>query len=82
MNAPIATRTFRNGNSVALRLPRALGVGADQDVMIERRGAELVVRPKVDPKVEKARLRAFLSAFDALPKPSSVEVREPIEFRD
>ena len=82
MNAPLTTRTFRNGNSVALRLPKGLGIGPDQDMLVERRGGELVVRPKIDPMAEKARLRAFLAEFDALPKPGYIQTREPIEFRD
>jgi antitoxin VapB len=80
MNAPVTTRTFMNGNSVVLRLPKSLGVGPDEVMEIDRRGSELVVRRRVDPVAEKARLRAFLAALDALPKPPSVEVRDTGEL--
>lgn len=36
MNAPVKTRTFKSGNSVALRLPKVLGVEADIEVTVER----------------------------------------------
>ncbi|MCY4212245.1 MAG: AbrB/MazE/SpoVT family DNA-binding domain-containing protein [Gammaproteobacteria bacterium] len=42
----VPTRLFRNGNSQAVRIPRALAYeGVDVSVEIERRGDELVVRP-------------------------------------
>ena len=40
------TRLFRNGNSQAVRIPKALAFDSvDIEVEIERRGDELVVRP-------------------------------------
>ena len=42
----VPTRLFRNGNSQAVRIPKALAYeGVDIRVEIERRGDELVVRP-------------------------------------
>ena len=41
-----STRLFRNGNSQAVRIPKALAFeSVDIEVEIERRGDELVVRP-------------------------------------
>ena len=41
-----STRLFRNGNSQAVRIPKALAFDSvDIEVVIERRGDELIVRP-------------------------------------
>jgi len=41
-----STRLFRNGNSQAVRIPKALAFDRiDIEVEIERRGDELIVRP-------------------------------------
>ena len=42
----VPTRLFRNGNSQAVRIPKALAFeSVDLEVEIERRGDELIVRP-------------------------------------
>ncbi len=44
--AIVPTRLFRNGNSQAVRIPKALAFeSVDVEVEIERRGDELIVRP-------------------------------------
>ena len=43
---PRPTRLFRNGNSQAVRIPRALAFESDKiEVEIERHGDALVIRP-------------------------------------
>ena len=43
---PLPTRLFRNGNSQAVRIPRALAFAdSSTEVEIERRGDMLIVRP-------------------------------------
>lgn len=82
MNA-INSKTFKSGNSVAVRLPRALGIGADVEVVIERNGDALVIRPKVDPDAEKARLAQLLADLKAIgAPPDGPQEREPFEFPD
>lgn len=76
----ITTRTFRSGNSEAVRLPAGIAFGPDTAVTVERHGNVITIRPVVDPAAEKLRWLQTLAELDALPKPSSVEVREPIEF--
>lgn len=45
-----STRLFRNGNSQAVRIPKALAFDSvDIEVEIERRGDELIVRPASRP---------------------------------
>lgn len=44
-SGPRPTRLFRNGNSQAVRIPRAFAFESDQiEVEIERRGEELIIR--------------------------------------
>ena len=45
-DAPRPTRLFQNGNSQAVRIPKALAfTSVDVEVEIQRRGDELIVRP-------------------------------------
>lgn len=82
MGSQVTTRVFRSGNSEAVRLPKEVAYGRDLDVIVERNGDVVTIRPVVDAAAEKQKWLDFLVEFDKLPKPSSVEVREPIEFPD
>ena len=44
------TRSFKSGNSVAIRVPAAFGVEPGQDWTVEERDGELVLRVKEAPK--------------------------------
>ncbi len=85
MNDPIHTRTFKSGNSVAVRLPRALGIGPDETFAISRHG-DIVTARRIPTAAEEAerlgRFRAMLEDLKALPRPPTVEEREPFEFPD
>ena len=78
-NAPsersMPTRLFRNGNSQAVRIPKALAFeGVDIRVEIERRGDELVVRPV------KRQLKGLPDAFRRLrPYVQEFERDQPIQ---
>ncbi|MEA3014847.1 MAG: antitoxin VapB [Sphingomonadales bacterium] len=74
------TRTFKSGNSVALRLPKGLAIGPDEKMLIEQNGDVLTVRRLKDPAEEKRKLTALVEALRALPRPPEVEAREPFEF--
>jgi len=76
------TKTFKSGNSVALQLPKELGVGPGERMLIERKGDVLTVRRLKDPAEEKRKLLALVADLEALGRPAEVEVREPIEFPD
>jgi antitoxin VapB len=85
MNGPIHTRTFKSGNSVAVRLPKALGVGPDESFEISRQGDILTARRIPSPTEEAerlARFREWLTSLEGLPRPPETEEREPIEFPD
>ena len=71
----IATsRTFRSGNSEAVRLPRDVAYGRDVEVTIVRSGDVLTIYPAVRPIAEVAKRLA------ALPRPPVIEVRDEEEL--
>ena len=72
---PIArSRTFRSGNSEALRLPKDVAFGEDVELVIVRSGDVLTVYPATTTIPEMvARLRA-------LPTPPAVEARDTEEL--
>ena len=72
----VSSKTFKSGNSVALRLPRELAIEPDVKMTIERDGEVLTVRPAHDPAEEKRKLTEFIAALRALPKPPYVEARD------
>ena len=82
MTAPRTSRTFKSGNSEAVRLPKGLGFGVGTEVLIERRGDELVLRAAKDPAEEKAKLRRLIDKLNEIGPVGEIEKREPIEFPD
>ncbi len=82
MNRPIHSKTFKSGNSEAVRLPKGLGFGIGADIVMERRGNELVLRAARDPDEAKQRWLAALDALKELPKPPAIQKRERFEFPD
>ncbi len=82
MNAVITSKVFKTGNSVAVRLPKAIALPEGTDVTIERRGRQIIITETFDPVEEKRKLMALIAEMDALPKPPYIEKREPIEFRE
>lgn len=71
------TRVFRSGNSQAVRIPAELAYAdTTMELTITRHGDVITIFPKrQDLKRAVARLRA-------MPKPSAIEPREPIEMPD
>ncbi len=76
----IDTKTFKSGNSVAVRLPKELGFTADMPIEIERDGRSITIRPKFDPVEEKRKVLELVEAMRALGPPLPHQPREPIEF--
>lgn len=72
------TRTFKSGNSLAVRIPQELAfIDAAQDVEIERVGNTLVVRPRVQETVGD-----LTDVFAAFPKSFMAGGREFHEQRE
>ncbi len=81
MNA-VNSKVFKSGNSVAVRLPKAIAFPPDTEVVIERKGDALIVRRARDPVAQKRKVLEFVGALRALGPVGEVEKREPIEFPD
>jgi antitoxin VapB len=72
---PIArSRTFRSGNSEALRLPRDVAYGEDVELVIVRSGDVLTVYPAA------MSLSAMAARLRELPAPPYVEERDVDEL--
>ncbi len=69
------TRTFKSGNSQAIRLPREIAYPDDTELVVERSGNVTTIYPA--PKIT---IQEMLARLAALPKPPTVEEREDIEF--
>jgi antitoxin VapB len=69
------TRTFKSGNSEAVRLPKSFAFGEGVEVEIVKNGDELIIRRK-----HSYSGRDLIDALQALPKPSRTQKRERIEF--
>ena len=64
------SRTFRSGNSQAVRLPKEVALPDDTAVTIVRSGDILTIQP-VRPSFD-----CLLDLLEAMPGPDHVEVRE------
>ena len=62
-------KTFKSGNSVALRLPRELGFGEGVEVTLRKVGDTLEVTPKAKRRITPAELVAELRALGRPPGP-------------
>ncbi len=68
---PVARgRTFRSGNSEALRLPKDVAFGEDIELVIVRSGDVLTAYPA------KTSIPEMVERLRALPVPPAVEVRD------
>ena len=77
------TRTFKSGNSEAVRLPRDLAFGIGTELRIERDGDRIVLTPKVRAADEKRKLRSLIDALAAIGAPDDgVQVRPAFEAPD
>jgi antitoxin VapB len=79
------SKTFRSGNSVALRLPKGLAIGPDERMRIEQHGDVLTVHrlPSDAEEAERIkRFRAMLAQLATIGPVGEIEVREPFEFPD
>ena len=70
----VTSRTFKSGNSDAVRLPKDISFGPGVEVEIERKGDVVTISPK------RKSVREMLAKLRSLPKPSSVGVRHEIEI--
>ena len=70
------TRTFKCGNSEAVRLPKGMAFGIGTEIQLIDNGDSITLRrprPKMTPK-------QLVEALEKIPRPDRVQEREPIEF--
>lgn len=77
----VDSKTFKSGNSVAVRLPKDIAFAPDIRVTIERNGDVLTIRPAHDAAEAKRELLRMLADMTEIGTPhDGVQAREPIEF--
>ncbi len=74
MTKVVMSRTFRSGNSEAVRLPKEIAFGPDVEVMIERSGDTLTIRPR------RLSNRDLVAKLRSLPGTGEIEVRDVEEI--
>ena len=52
----VISKTFKSGNSEAVRLPKTVAFGADVEVIIRRDGDVLTISPKENPRKSLAQM--------------------------
>ncbi len=73
-----STRVFKSGNSQAVRIPAELAYAdTNIELTITRTGEVITIYPKRTGSMEE-----MVAALRALPTPSEIEKREPIELPD
>ena len=82
MTKPIQTRTFKSGNSVAVRLPKGFAIPAGTEVELDKAGDTVTIRLTRNEAEARRRMLEALDALKALPKPPRIQEREPLEFPD
>lgn len=72
------SRTFKSGNSEAVRLPKDVAFGDGVELIIVRSGDVMTIYPA------QMTVTAMLERLQALPVPSEIEIREtdPLPERD
>lgn len=68
---PITSKTYRSGNSDAVRLPKEITFGPGVEVEIERSG-DVVTLTRKRPSIQE-----MLAKLEALPKPATIGKRPP-----
>jgi antitoxin VapB len=71
----VVTKTFKSGNSVALRLPKELGIVEGTELLIEKKSGGWMIS-----RMAKYSGRDLVEALAKLPKPKSRMKRVRIEF--
>lgn len=76
----IETKTFKSGNSVAVRLPKELGLASDVTVTLEKVGDTIRIKPVEGTQDGKLRVARLVAALRAIGPVDETGEREPIEF--
>jgi len=68
--ATATSRTFKSGNSEAVRLPREMAFGPGVELTLVRSGDVLTIYPT------RMSVAEMVAKLNALPRPGSIEVRD------
>jgi antitoxin VapB len=82
MNKPVHTKTFKSGNSVAVRLPKGFAIPEGTEVELDKSGDVVTVRLTRDPAQIRNRMRKLVEELEEIGPIGEIEKREPIEFPD
>jgi virulence-associated protein VagC len=83
MNAPHNSRTFKSGNSVAVRLPAGFAIPAGAEVELAKSGDTVTIKLTRDPAEVRRRLRKLTADMEAIgAPPDGVQKREPFDWPD
>ena len=80
MTKPVHTRTFKSGNSVAVRLPKGFAIAPGAEVELERSGDTVVIRLTRNPEEVRMKMQNLLDELEAIGPVGEIQEREPIEF--
>jgi len=61
-----SARTFKSGNSEAVRLPKGLGFGIGTEVRIERDGNRLILTPVEDPVAVRVEMQKLVEDLERI----------------
>lgn len=75
----MATKVFRSGNSLAVRLPRDIAFDEGTEVEVRREGGNLVITPA---RLDMATLVARLGAFPPAQRLDRAEMKTPRRLWD
>jgi antitoxin VapB len=78
MNA--ITKTFKSGNSEAVRIPKSLGFGIGTEIEIEQTREGLLLKPARQAKLSFQEMLARMREIG--PPSDGVQEREPFEYPD
>jgi antitoxin VapB len=83
MNQLVQTRTFKSGNSVAVRLPKGFAVPAGTEVEMEKSGDSVTMRVLHGGDDARRQLRELLADLEAIGRPADgVQARPGFEAPD
>lgn len=82
MAAEVNAKAFRNGNSVAIRLPKAFGVSEGDEVILAKSAdGRITIRPREDAEAKRREWLAVLDELKAMgPPPDGVQKRLPVDI--
>lgn len=78
----VHTKTFKSGNSVAVRLPKGFAIAAGTDVQMQKKGNTLMMHIVRDPATERLAIDELVRRLREIGPRGEIEKYEPTEFPD